>query len=331
MKTAISVKNTKMIYKYYEKKQGLKGSIKNWFGRKKLSKTALEDINIEIQEGSIVGYVGLNGAGKTTTMKLLSGILKPTEGEINVIGYDPYKKQKEYLKQICLVMGNKSQLMWDLPAIDSIELNRVIYGVTEEKYKAIFDEMVDLLNVRKLLNVQVRRLSLGERMKMELIAALIHVPKVVFLDEPTIGLDIISQNNIREFLKYYNQKYKATIILTSHNFDDISEVCNELLLLDQGKIIFSGTLNEFYDKYRAEKHFKIKLKKKNVSFGQVLLKYVDQSNIEIDENNNEYDIKIENEILLDIIHKIVDSYIDEIVDISIQNAELKDIIGEMFQ
>ncbi len=331
LEKSISVKNLRMIYNYYEKQQGIKGSLKNWFGRKCLQKVALDDVNIEIKQGSIVGYVGLNGAGKTTTMKILSGILNPTEGQVEVLGYNPYKKEKEYLKQIGIVMGNKSQLMWDLPAIDSIELNRVIYGVPDDEYKEIFDEMVKLLNVEKLLNIQVRRLSLGERMKMELIAALIHSPKVVFLDEPTIGLDIISQNNIREFLKYYNREKKATIIMTSHNFDDISEVCNELLLLDKGKIIFTGPLKEFYNQYSNSKNIKIKLRNKNERFYKTLLSNIDENKIEFDEINNEFNIKVGNNVLLEVIYKTVEKYIEEIVDISIQNIELKDIITEMFK
>ena len=331
MKNVISIKNLSMIYEYYEKEKGIKGSLKNFFLRKKLHKTALNDISLDIEEGSITGYVGLNGAGKTTTMKILSGILNPTKGSVSVLGYNPYDKKSEFLKQIGIVMGNKSQLMWDLPAIDSIELNKSIYEVSDEDYDALFAEMVETLHVSELLHIQVRRLSLGERMKMELIASLIHRPKVVFLDEPTIGLDIISQNNIRDFLKLYNKKYGATIIITSHNFDDISEVCNKLIIIEHGNLVFNGFLNEFYEKYRTDKIFSIRMNHSDINFLSLLKKKLGNDCITYDENNNDYKILIENESLLSVIKVLMEDYMNEIQDINITNRELKDIVCDLLE
>ena len=209
----IVVENICKSYAYYKKDAGLKGSIKNLFKRKKLYKPAVKNLSFEITQGSITGLIGLNGAGKTTTLKMLSGLILPTEGSLTVLQHNPFEKKKEYLRQISMVMGNKSQLWWDLPAVDSFELNKTIYEVEDADYKKTLHTMIEILGVQKQVNVQVRRLSLGERMKMELIAALIHKPKLIFLDEPTIGLDIITQYNIRDFLKHYCNKYQADKII----------------------------------------------------------------------------------------------------------------------
>lgn len=220
--SVIKVDNLSKVYQIYQKQEGLKGSISNIFHRKTIDKTAVHSLNFEIEKGDVVVFVGLNGAGKTTTLKMLSGILKPTSKKVEVLGYNPFHKKREFLKQITMVMESKTQLWWDLPAVESFELNRKIYDVDKTSYKQLLDELVEKLHVEQQLHVQVRKLSLGERMKMELIAALIHSPSVLFLDEPTIGLDILSQETIRTFLKEYNEKFQTTIMLTSHNFDDIS-------------------------------------------------------------------------------------------------------------
>ena len=183
-------------YTYYKKEVGLKGSLKNLFHREKLIKKAVQDLSIKIPKGAIVGLIGLNGAGKTTTLKMLTGIIMPTSGKVDVLGYFPFVKKKEYLRRIAMVMGNKSQLWWDLPALDTFELNKIIYEIDDLEYKNTLNSMIEIMGVEKQLNVQVRRLSLGERMKMELIASLIHKPDIVFLDEPTIGLDVITQYNL---------------------------------------------------------------------------------------------------------------------------------------
>ena len=251
-------------YTYYKKEAGLKGSLKNLFHREKLIKKAVQNLSIKIPRGAIVGLIGLNGAGKTTTLKMLTGIIMPTSGKVDVLGYFPFDKKKEYLRHIAMVMGNKSQLWWDLPALDTFELNKIIYEIDDLEYKNTLNSMIEIMGVEKQLNVQVRRLSLGERMKMELIASLIHKPDIVFLDEPTIGLDVITQYNIRNFLKEYCVKYGSTILLTSHNFNDIVTLCDSIILINNGEMIYSDTFKNFQKQFFNQKYFVLKLKEPNV-------------------------------------------------------------------
>jgi len=241
---AIKVENLKKHYDYYQKDQGLKNSIKNVFKRKKLVKEAVNDISFGIEPGEIVGFIGPNGAGKTTTLKILSGILFPTSGNVIVGGYTPWERKKKFKMSFSIVMGQKTQLNWDLPAIESFNLNKCIYEVSDADYKETVGELTELLEVTKLLKTQVRRLSLGERMKMELIAALIHRPKIIFLDEPTIGLDFVSQKTIREFIRDYNEKTGATVILTSHYMGDIESLCKRAIVINSGQIVYDGQLSD---------------------------------------------------------------------------------------
>lgn len=238
MGKSIIVNNLTKNFEYYKKEQGLHGSITNLFHRKQLVKEAVKGLNIEVEEGEFVGFLGPNGAGKTTSLKMLSGILFPTSGQASVLGYTPWDRKKEFMRQISIVMGQKNQLWWDLPANESMILNQKIYDIDEKIFQKRLDEMAELLDVKDLLEVQVRRLSLGERMKMELIAALLHHPKVLFLDEPTIGLDIVSQRAIRQFLKYYNQEEKVTVLLTSHYMDDITQLCERSVVINHGVVIY---------------------------------------------------------------------------------------------
>lgn len=243
----IEVKRLNKEFSYYEKQLGLKNSFKNLVVRKMLTKNAVKDVSFTIEKGEIVGFLGPNGAGKTTTLKMLSGILVPTSGECNVMGYVPWKRNNEFKKNFSIVMGQKSQLWWDLPAQETFMLNKAIYEIEDKVYSKTLDELTEVLDVKNLLNVQVRRLSLGERMKMELIASLIHSPKVIFLDEPTIGLDLISQKKIREFLKYYMNEKKATIILTSHYMDDIVDLCEKTIVINDGSVVYDGKLKDIND------------------------------------------------------------------------------------
>lgn len=253
----IRVEGLSKSFKYYTKEEGIKNSIKNLFQRKSLIKDAVADISFSVQQGEIVGFLGPNGAGKTTTLKMLSGILYPTGGYATVLGYVPWQRKKDFKRQFSIVMGQKNQLWWDLPANESFYLNKCIYELEDQGYKKTVEELSTLLDVKGLMNVQVRRLSLGERMKMELIAALIHRPKVLFLDEPTIGLDIISQRNIRAFLKSYNQQYKTTIILTSHYMKDIEEMCGRSIIINHGKIVYDGEINKINETINKLKTIKI--------------------------------------------------------------------------
>ncbi len=245
----IEVKGLSKTYEYYKKQAGLWNSVKSLFSREKLFTQAVKDVNFSIEEGEFVGFLGPNGAGKTTTLKMLSGILYPTSGVASVLGHTPWKRQKEFQKQFALVMGQKNQLWWDLPAMESFILNKEIYEVPDDQFKKTLDELTELLDIKHIVDVQVRKLSLGERMKCELVAALLHSPKVLFLDEPTIGLDVVSQNNIREFLKKYNKEKKITIVLTSHYMEDVEELCERVIIINHGELIYDGKLAKLIDGY----------------------------------------------------------------------------------
>ncbi len=253
MSQIIAVSNLKKYYQVHKKEPGLSGSIKSLFSRKYEEVKAIDNISFKINEGELVGFIGPNGAGKTTTLKCLSGLLYPTNGFVSVLGFDPWDRKNEFLKQISLVMGQKNQLWWDLPAMETFILNREIYEIPKPQFEETLNELVELLEVKDILKVQVRKLSLGQRMKCELIAALLHSPKVLFLDEPTIGLDVISQKKMRDFIKEYNHRKKATIILTSHYMGDVKELCQRVIIIDKGKLIFDGDLKEITEKYADHK------------------------------------------------------------------------------
>ncbi len=240
----ITVEHLKKEFTYYKKMTGIKGSLHNVFHRESLTKEAVRDISFSVEKGEMIGFLGPNGAGKTTTLKMLSGILYPTGGRIEVDGFVPWERKNEFKRRISIVMGQKNQLWWDLPASDSLYLNKCIFGVDDWAYRDIVTELSELLDVKELLNVQVRRLSLGERMKMEILAALIHRPDILFLDEPTIGLDILSQKKIRDFLKIYNEQWKTTVIITSHYMADIEALCDRAVIINQGVLVYDGKLGE---------------------------------------------------------------------------------------
>lgn len=258
----IQVKNLSKIYSYYKKEAGLFNSVKSLFRRQKLYKHAVKNINFEINEGELVGFLGPNGAGKTTTLKMLSGIIYSSSGEANVLGYTPWQRKNEFQKQFAIVMGQKNQLHWDLPPMESFILNKEIYEVSDVNFKKNLDELVGLLDIKDILDVQTRKLSLGQRMKCELVAALLHSPRVLFLDEPTIGLDVVSQNNIREFLKKYNREKKITIILTSHYMEDVEALCERVMIINHGEIAYDGNFKELIDKYINYKILEVTFKKK---------------------------------------------------------------------
>ncbi len=259
---AISVQNLKKYYKVYQKEEGLWGSIKSLWHREYEDVKAVDDISFEIQQGEMIGFIGQNGAGKTTTLKVLSGLLYPTDGSVRVLGYNPWDREAEFQKQFSLVMGQKNQLWWDLPAMETFLLNKAIYEIPDEQFQETLDKLVDILDVREILNVQVRKLSLGQRMKCELIAALLHNPKVLFLDEPTIGLDVVMQKALRDFIRKYNAEFNATIILTSHYMDDVKELCDRAIIIEKGHKIFDGELQSIIDKYARDKILSLTFTKK---------------------------------------------------------------------
>jgi ABC-2 type transport system ATP-binding protein len=256
---AIIVDRLVKNFEVNQKEPGLSGALKSLVSPKKKTVRALRGISFTIQPGELVGFIGPNGAGKTTTLKTLSGLLYPTSGFVEVLEHDPWNRSPEYLKQIALVMGQKNQLWWDLPAIETFELNRAIYEIPARTYAENLKELVELLEIEKLINTPVRKLSLGQRMRMELTAALLHKPKVLFLDEPTIGLDLVAQQKMRDFIYDYNTKYGATIILTSHNMDDLTDLARRVIVIDEGQLLFDGALEELVGKFAKEKIIKATL------------------------------------------------------------------------
>jgi len=240
MKEAVvSVKNLSKTFRIFKSK-----GISSLFNRKYEDIKAVNDISFEVYNEEFVGFIGQNGAGKTTTLKCLTGLFTADSGEVEVLGFNPKKRKHEFLSRISLVMGNKSQLWWELPAIETFKLNKEIYEVSDEKFEEVVIEMVELLGIEEVVNIPVRKLSLGERMKCEIVASLIHTPELLFLDEPTLGLDVVSQQRLRDFLREYNKRYKASIVLTSHNMEDIKDLCKRVIIIDKGKKIYDGKVDD---------------------------------------------------------------------------------------
>ncbi len=310
-------------YKYYKKKQGVMGSLKNLIKREVLEKEAVKNVSFNIKEGEIVAFLGANGAGKTTTLKMLSGILFPTAGTIDILGFNPSERKNEFKQKISIVMGQKNQIWWDLPANESFYLIKKIYNISDEDYEKRLNEMAELLDVKHLLEIQTRRLSLGERMKMEIIAALLHNPKVLFLDEPTIGLDIVSQKKIREFLKYYNKEKKTTIILTSHYMEDIKSLCSRCIVIANGTLIFDDKLERVSEYMDDTKIIKVKLT--DVKSENTLLKYgeiISRDNLDVSlvvakENFKESLAQMLNEV--------------EILDFTVEDTPIENSIERLYE
>src|SRR5215470_16382249 len=241
----IEVNGLTKTFRTYKKLPGFAGAVKGLWRRQYEQTVAVKDVSFQIEPGELVGFLGPNGAGKTTTLKMLSGLLYPTSGTASVLGYVPWKREDGYRRQFALLLGQKNQLWWDLPARESLELNAKIYGIPKDRFEHTVAEMTEMLSVREL--------SLGERMKMELIASLLHQPKVLFLDEPTIGLDVVSQKTVREFLRQHNAKHRTTVLLTSHYMTDIQELCKRVIIIDHGTIFFDGRLSEVVDRFADSK------------------------------------------------------------------------------
>jgi ABC-2 type transport system ATP-binding protein len=240
-------------FKVPVRESGLKASLSSLFKRQFRTVKAVDEINFQIEPGEVVGFLGPNGAGKTTTLKMLSGLLYPTSGSATVLGYEPSRRQPRFLQQITLVMGNRQQLVWDLPALDSFDLMRAIYSIPSPDFIRTRDEFIDLLELKDLVNKPVRNLSLGERMKMEIAGALLHRPKVLFLDEPTLGLDVTMQRRIRTFIAEYNRRYGATVLLTSHYMADVEALCKRVIVIHHGKVLFDGELSCLVEEFSAFK------------------------------------------------------------------------------
>ena len=244
-------------YRTYRKPEGLRAALGSLFRREMAEVRAVDGISFRIEAGEIVGFLGPNGAGKTTTLKVLSGLLHPTSGSVRVADHVPFRREPHFLRQIALVAGQKNQLWWDLPPIDSFVLNREIYEVPDAQFRVTLAELVDLLEIGDVLNVQVRRLSLGQRMKCELVAALLHRPRVLFLDEPTIGLDVVVQKRLRGFLQLYNARYGTTVLLTSHYMDDVEELCRRVMVINHGRLVFDGAMASLVERYATTKYITV--------------------------------------------------------------------------
>ncbi len=255
----ILAKNLSKVYPVAIKEPGIKGTLRHFIRRQYQYLKAVENISFEINPGEIVGFLGPNGAGKTTTLKMLTGLIHPSNGIVKVADNIPFERKREFLQQITLVMGQKQQLIWDLPVLDSLKINAAVYGVSDKEYRRRLMELTEMLSLEGKLKQPVRKLSLGERMKAELMAALLHQPQVLFLDEPTLGLDINAQVAVREFLREYNQRYQATVLLTSHYMADITALCKRVLLIYQGELIYDGSLDGLLDRFSPYREVQIEL------------------------------------------------------------------------
>jgi ABC-2 type transport system ATP-binding protein len=256
---AIRIRDLKKTYVVTERESGMKAAMKSLVKRETEEVPAVDGITFDLQPGEVVGFLGPNGAGKTTTLKMLSGLLHPTAGEVSVLGFQPSKRARAFLRQITLVMGQRNQLVWDIPALDSFELNRAIYRIPAADYQRTLKELTELLELAPLLRKPVRNLSLGERMKCEIASALLHRPQVVFLDEPTIGLDVTMQRRIRTFIAEYNRRYGATVLLTSHYMADVEALCRRVVVIHHGKLLFDGDLSSLVQKFTAHKTIVVQL------------------------------------------------------------------------
>jgi ABC-2 type transport system ATP-binding protein len=321
---AIQVRELTKVYRSYKKRPGFSGAFVGLFHREYEAVHAARNVSFKVQEGELVGFLGPNGAGKTTTLKMLAGLLYPTSGEARVLGYVPWERKDGYRRQFALLLGQKNQLWWDLPARESLELNAKIYGIPKEKLERIVSELTELLAVQDKLNVMVRELSLGERMKMELIAALLHEPRVLFLDEPTIGLDVVSQKTVREFLRHHNATRKTTIILTSHYMADIQELCDRVIIIDKGTISFDGRLAEVLDRFADFKIVTIQLESAKELNAAALENYGEV----LEKTDLSLKLKVKRERVIAACKQLLDTL--PVKDIDIQEVPIEDIIRKMF-
>lgn len=317
---AVQVANLSKSYIIHEREAGIVAAIKGFFNRRTREIAAVDNISLTIKPGEVIGLLGPNGAGKTSTLKMLAGLLHPTAGNISVLGFKPAQRDKDFLKQIALVMGNRNQLLWDIPASDSFELNRAIYRIPANEYQTMLDQLIELLEIGDLMRKPVRNLSLGERMKCEIAAALLHRPRVLFLDEPTIGLDVVMQRRIRNFLKTYNQKYEATILLTSHYMADIEALCPRVVVIHQGKLLFDGQLSSLTHQFAPHKIITLKLDTLTLdlgAYGEV-----------IDQSPGQIQIRVPQAEAAQIAGQLLTRF--PITDLTIQDTPIDEVIEQVF-
>lgn len=318
----IQTHNLHKAFKVHKKEPGLSGSMKSLFKREYKTVNAVENVSLSIEEGELVGFIGPNGAGKTTTLKMLSGLLHPTSGTATVLGHTPWERNKDFLKQFSLVMGQKAQLWWDLPLYDSLLLQRDIYDVDKALFEETLEEITELLDLKPFLKIQVRKLSLGQRMRGELAVALIYRPKVLFLDEPTIGLDVVVQKKVRDFIQEYNKRHNATIVLTSHYLDDVRELAKRLIIIDHGAIYYDGLTEDLIQKHvdhkRISLSFDKEVKKEDLKqYGKVVSFSPHKAAIQVPRGET-----------TQIAAKVLTSL--PVSDISIEEPNLESVVRELF-
>ncbi|MBT4694823.1 MAG: ATP-binding cassette domain-containing protein [Planctomycetaceae bacterium] len=321
----IEIKGLEKTYQVYQKKEGLRSSLRGLFKREYKQVKAVQGIDLQIEQGEFVAFLGPNGAGKTTTLKLLSGVIHPTSGTATVMGHIPWQRENEYRRRFALVMGNKNQLWWDLPAQESFRLHQQIYRIEADVFQNTLDELTDLLDLRDLLQQPVRELSLGERMKMELTAALLHSPEVLFLDEPTIGLDVVAQHNIQQFLKYYQQKRKITILLTSHYMKDVAALCKRVVIIADGLIKYDGSLDGIIEGADQRKLITLQFRDAiDDSLLATLKEFGDVTDVETP--------RIKLTVARDVVSRMLSSILDgyQVDDVVVEDPPLEDVIAAVF-
>ena len=320
MSAVITISKLAKHYQVPEREGGLKAAVTSLFKRKYRTVKAVDGISFTIEPGEVVGFLGPNGAGKTTTLKMLSGLLHPTSGEVSVMGYEPRHRSHDYLRQITLVMGNRNQLTWDLPALDSFDLQRAIYGIPVDQFKKTRDEFIELLELKDLVNKPVRNLSLGERMKMEFVAALLHRPKVLFLDEPTIGLDVTMQRRIRTFVAEYNRRYNATVLLTSHYMADVEALCKRVIVIHHGRILFDGDLSTLVSQFSSFKTLSLTLPNPEVD----LAKYGEV----ISREDGRVTLRVPKAQTSQVTARLLSDF--QVDDLTVEDAPVDDVIDQVF-
>jgi len=320
----IEVSNLTKAFRTYKKRPGFSGAVKGLFHRQYDQTLAANEVSFQIEPGELVGFLGPNGAGKTTTLKMLAGLLYPTSGTAKVLGYTPWERADGYRRQFALLLGQKNQLWWDLPARESLELNAKIYGIPTDRFERTVAEMSEMLDVKDKLNVSVRELSLGERMKMELIASLLHEPKVLFLDEPTIGLDVTSQKTVRDFIRRHNAERKTTILLTSHYMADIQALCERVIIIDHGKIFFDGKLSEIVDRFADFKLLTIQCELAKDCPAENLNRYGEV----VEKSADSIKFKVKRDRVIAVCKALLDDL--PVSDIDIQEVPIEDVIRQIF-
>ncbi|MBW4664373.1 MAG: ATP-binding cassette domain-containing protein [Chroococcus sp. CMT-3BRIN-NPC107] len=318
----IEAENLSKVYPVAVKEPGLQGTINHFFHRTYRSVDAVKQVSFQIEPGEVVGFLGANGAGKTTTLKMLTGLIHPSSGKVKVAGFTPFGRKSAFLQKITLVMGQKQQLIWDLPALDSLKINAAIYGISDQEYRMRVGELTEMLSLQDKLKQPVRKLSLGERMKAEFLAALLHRPQVLFLDEPTLGLDVNAQVGVRDFLRDYNTKYGATILLTSHYMADITALCDRVLVIHQGQLVYDGGLNKLIDNFAPCREVKVELahpipEAKLLAYGEIKA-LVGQS----------VRFLVERDLLTRTVAKMLAEL--EVVDLTVTDPPVEEIIGRVF-